>query len=214
MEDSNYIFISYNQADKEKAEKLRSALRAERLNVWWSEDIHYGKHWPNIIDSVLKKSCSVVVLWSEKSIKSEWVQYEASIGKFRDILIHAKIEKIELPSIFSSIQAADLSEWKGSEKDINFNALLGSINDQFQLNKNYQKQQKNSAYRRIFIAIVFALFLSFFAFTSAWKLKKTNCPECPECPQSSELKTDSLNQSINDISKDVIHYKSHDQYSN
>jgi len=128
MKISNTIFVSYKRTDLDKAQRLRQALRAEGLNVWWDEELRSGEHWAVSINSVLKKVYAVVVLWSSESVKSDWVRYEAAIGSYRNLLTHALIDNVELPEPFRSIHVADLSNWEGNEDDKHFLRLVNSIN--------------------------------------------------------------------------------------
>jgi hypothetical protein len=121
------VFISYKREEVAVARQVRSALRAERLNVWWDENLQGGQRWEASIDEALLHADIVVVLWSEASIKSEWVKHEASIGKARGILVPATISTTQIPPIFSAIQAINMIGWDGSERDQKFRDLLEAI---------------------------------------------------------------------------------------
>ena len=51
------------------------------------------------------------MLWSEKSIASEWVRSEASEARRRGILVPAFIEAVNPPLAFRLLQGADLTTW-------------------------------------------------------------------------------------------------------
>jgi hypothetical protein len=82
-----------------------------------------------MIQKAIDKAKCIVVLWSKKSIKSEYVIEEATIGKRRKILVPAKIDQIEPPIGFSLIQAADLTDWKAGTIHAGFENLLSAISD-------------------------------------------------------------------------------------
>lgn len=136
-----HIFISYKREDTEFALKLRQALRAEKLNVWWDEDLQTGEKWEERIDKALMFAEAIIVIWSNRSIDSEWVKHEASIGKIRGILTHSLIDGCDVPAPFKSIQAINLSDWNGQEKDKSFVNLVGSVRNIYRkrISKGFQK---------------------------------------------------------------------------
>ena len=150
-----HIFISYKREDAKLALMLRQALRAEGFNVWWDEDLQTGEQWEERIDQALISSEAIVVIWSSKSINSEWVKHEASIGKIRGILTHSLFEGCEAPAFFKSIHAIDLSDWDGQENDHGFVKLVGSIRH------IYKKRILRFVYKTIiYMAVIFGTFIA------------------------------------------------------
>lgn len=129
MNKNGRVFISYERSDAEIAASLRLALRAEGLDIWWDEELRSGQHWAETIDDELLGARAIVVLWSEASAKSDWVMHEASIGKARGILTHARIDSVEIPAPFRSVQLSDLSNWNNRENDPEFRKLVDAIKD-------------------------------------------------------------------------------------
>ncbi len=127
MNKTGRVFISYDRNDSEIAASLRQALRAEGLNVWWDEELRTGQHWADAIDGELMGAKAIVALWSRSSIESDWVRHEASIGKVRGILTHARIEPVEIPVPFRSVQVSDLTRWNNRESDPEFRKLVDAI---------------------------------------------------------------------------------------
>lgn len=108
------IFISYARPDRAKAELLAKALEHAGWSVWWDAKIPPGRTFDEVIEEVLRATRCVVVLWSRKSVKSDWVREEASEGKRRRILVPAFIQNnVKPPFGFRLLEAADLSNWKG-----------------------------------------------------------------------------------------------------
>ena len=69
------IFISYSSADVIQAEALENLLQAKGLTVWRDKsELRPGDHVEFSVPEALKKSATVAVLWSENSIKSDWVK--------------------------------------------------------------------------------------------------------------------------------------------
>jgi len=123
------IFISYASEDRSRAETIAKALEDQGWSVWWDRTIPPGKTFDQVIEEAITTASCVVVLWSKKSIKSDWVKEESTIGKKRKILVPAKIESIEPPIGFSMIQTADLTDWKAETSHAGFQKLLSAISD-------------------------------------------------------------------------------------
>lgn len=126
------IFISYASEDRSRVEPLAKALEDQGWQVWWDRIIPPGKSFDQVIQEEITASKCVVVVWSTKSIKSDWVKEEATIGKRRRILVPALIDSVEPPFGFGLIQAADLTDWNGNISHAGFKGFLGAISDIFQ----------------------------------------------------------------------------------
>jgi formylglycine-generating enzyme required for sulfatase activity len=107
------IFISYAKEDRPRAEAIAKALNDHGWSVWWDRDIRTGETYRRVIENEIKGARSVVVLWSEHSVDSNWVHEEATLGMERNILVPALTDDVELPFGFRQIQTADLTGWEG-----------------------------------------------------------------------------------------------------
>ena len=58
------VFLSYSRADQEAVRLLARALEDAGLQVWWDAQIEGGAVFARAIESALKASDAVVVLWS------------------------------------------------------------------------------------------------------------------------------------------------------
>jgi TPR repeat protein len=105
------IFISYAREDQRRAEMLAQTLEDYGWSIFWDRTIPIGKTWRETIGRELRSARCAIVLWSETSIVSDWVQEEADDAKNRGVLVPVLIEKIQPPIGFRSIQAADLVDW-------------------------------------------------------------------------------------------------------
>lgn len=125
------IFLSYTQEDLSRVRPVIEALEQQGLSVWWDRKIAPGKAYPQVIKEELKAANVVVVVWSETSVESEWVQIEATQGKRRGILVPLMIDAIEydIPLEFSLMEAADLTDWDGVSPHNELDALRGSVSD-------------------------------------------------------------------------------------
>jgi len=72
------IFISYSHRDSKYVRKLENALKQEGFTVWVDGRIDYGADWPIEIQRHLDECEAFIVIESNNSFKSRWVQNEVS----------------------------------------------------------------------------------------------------------------------------------------
>jgi TolB-like protein len=121
------IFVSYANQDRVKAKTLAQFLENEGWSAFWDRTIPLGMAWDNYIEKELNEARCLVVLWSHSSIDSGWVKEEAEEGKRRGILLPILIERVRPPLGFRGIQAADLSDWGGTQATFEFQGLVSHI---------------------------------------------------------------------------------------
>jgi hypothetical protein len=102
------VFISYKREDRAWAERIDAALRERGWSTWWDTSLVAGEHFNEAIDRELAAARCVVVVWSEGSRKSRWVNAEAVSGFDRDILVACRIDDVGLSYPFSVVQTADI----------------------------------------------------------------------------------------------------------
>jgi hypothetical protein len=107
------IFISYANEDRERTGRLAGALESRGWTVWWDRKIITGQAFDEAIERELETAKCVVVLWSRKSIASEWVRNEAALAAEREVLVPALFERVKLPLEFRRKQTADLVRCDG-----------------------------------------------------------------------------------------------------
>jgi hypothetical protein len=71
------IFISYSQQDREKVRLIAAFLEAEGYSVWWDTSLLSGENFRKVIMTELGRARAAIVLWTESSVLSDWVQSEA-----------------------------------------------------------------------------------------------------------------------------------------
>jgi hypothetical protein len=125
----SHVFISYAREDREIAAELAEVLERKGWSVFWDPRIPPGKSFDEVIEAELRAASCVVVLWSRKSVRSDWVKTEASEGRKRRILLPARIEEVEPPLEFGRIQAADLVAWRGGGPDRGLDDLIQAITE-------------------------------------------------------------------------------------
>ena len=90
---------------------LADALAEGGWSVWWDPRIPTGKTYRQVITGALANARCVVVLWTQHSVNSRWVQEEAEEGLRKGALVPVMIGNlVEAPLGFRSIQAARLVE--------------------------------------------------------------------------------------------------------
>ncbi|SKA21709.1 FHA domain-containing protein [Enhydrobacter aerosaccus] len=105
------IFISYTHEDTGIAKRLADDLAAQGWTVFWDRVLLPGSTWRSQIQSALVSAKVVVVLWSQRSVVSRWVEIEADHAFQRDAYLPATIDKAPLPLGLGHVQVADLREW-------------------------------------------------------------------------------------------------------
>ncbi len=123
------IFLSNAKADLPRVKPILDALQQRGLSVWWDRTIPPGKNWDQVIEESLAASRCMVVLWSQHSVQSDWVQTEAHEGKRRNILVPALLDDVTIPLAFRRIQAATLVNWSGEAAHASFDELVQAISD-------------------------------------------------------------------------------------
>jgi len=121
------IFLSYASQDRARARVLAEALAQLGWAVWWDRTIPSGKRFDQVIAEALAGARCILVLWSTKSVTSDWVIEEAEEGRRREILIPVFIEGTPPPMGFRRIQGADLVDWDGTVTSPLFRTLAADI---------------------------------------------------------------------------------------
>ncbi len=121
------IFLSYTERDRETARRIAEVLGSAGWSVWWDRRIPAGETWRSVLEHALEDMRCMVVLWSAKSIESEWVYEEATEGRRLGKLVPVMIEDVRPPAGFREIQAADLTGWDGSPDFDGLHMLLADL---------------------------------------------------------------------------------------
>jgi len=121
------IFISYKREEQPTARKLANALESEGWTVWWDPRLRAGERFNDVIENALKESKCVVVMWSKRSVESQYVKDEATYALERKKLIPIKIEEVGLPFRFEGLHTPSLIGWHGSNDFSEFRRLVEDI---------------------------------------------------------------------------------------
>jgi adenylate cyclase len=120
------VFLSYAREDSDAAKELADAVGRAGHEVWWDQQIQGGSRFSRAIDQALKDAEAVVVLWSDTSVESAWVQDEAAEGRDSGRLVPVLLDRCKAPLGFRQFQSVDMSRWRGGE-GAELTALLEAI---------------------------------------------------------------------------------------
>jgi adenylate cyclase len=121
------IFLSYARADVDCARKLAELIGRAGHDVWWDRELHGGSRFTSEIDKALRDAEAVVVLWSDASLESAWVQDEAAEGRDSGRLVPATIDAVRPPLGFRQYQAIDLTDLRNGQPPGQLEELLRAI---------------------------------------------------------------------------------------
>jgi hypothetical protein len=121
------IFISYAQADRDWVEKLARQIEREGFSVWWDIKVLPGDEFGDLVVKEIASSKCVIVVWSEHSVRSDWVYGEADEARRTKKLVPVIKDEVQLPTAFRKIHAANFSQWDPQTGSPEFAILLDAI---------------------------------------------------------------------------------------
>ena len=121
------IFVSYAREDKHRVAPLVEAFRRDGWKVFWDLETPFGRSWMDVIGRELDNCRAVIVIWTNKSVTSQYVKEEAITAKNHGKLLPVLFDDVEPPFPFSALQAADLREWDETQTHPAFVELARQI---------------------------------------------------------------------------------------
>ena len=121
------MFISYAREDAPDARRVAEALEHRGLSVFWDRTIPTGRAFEDEIEQAIASAGAVVVLWSEHSVRSDWVRAEASEGANRGILVPASLDGATPPLRYRVNQTADLKDWVTGVSSAPFEQFVNDV---------------------------------------------------------------------------------------
>ena len=121
------IFLSYARDDVDAAKQLADGIAEAGHEVWWDRNLHGGSRFSSEIDRALKNAEAVVVLWSNASVGSAWVQDEAAEGRDSERLVPVTIDSVKPPLGFRQFHTINLGTWNGHGRPEGLGELLKAI---------------------------------------------------------------------------------------
>jgi hypothetical protein len=124
------VFISYKRRLRPQVERIASALRQLRVDVWFDAALEPGVSFSAEISHEVRNAGCVLVCWSNDAFphggdENGWVLGEASIGRKRGRLVTVTLEDTEFDPPWNMIHSerlidfdptdytADRSAWRG-----------------------------------------------------------------------------------------------------
>src|SRR5262249_43949770 len=86
------VFISYARSDRPSAQALALELQRLGIDVWWDHDLLGGEDYRKRINEVLSRASAVIVMWSRRSVESQFVMGEASAARERGVLVPISLD--------------------------------------------------------------------------------------------------------------------------
>jgi hypothetical protein len=120
-----HIFISYSHKDKEYVHRLAEALQSEGFDIWIDDRIDYGTRWPLVIEDAIDTCESFILVASQNSHQSKWVQHEVSRAERLSKNIFPLLLDGEAWLSFEAIQYFDVRD--GKLPDRKFHTALRKV---------------------------------------------------------------------------------------
>ncbi len=105
------VLISYSREDRDVASQIARLLETEKFSTWWDFKISGGANFRDAINEEISKADKVIVIWSENSVKSEFVIDEAARAKAAGKLIPISIDGSLPPLGFGGIHTIQMADW-------------------------------------------------------------------------------------------------------
>lgn len=121
------VFLSYARDDSAVAKQLADCIARNGHDVWWDRHIQGGSRFASEIDRELKDANAVVVLWSDSSVGSAWVQDEAAEGRDTGRLVPMILGDSRPPLGFRQFQSIELGSWNGDGDPDQLDEVLSVI---------------------------------------------------------------------------------------
>ena len=121
------VFLSYDHEDSRKVGTIVAALEGHGHSVWVDRQIAGGTQYSTEIESALERCDAVVVLWSERSVRSAWVRDEAAAGRDLGKLVPVSLDKVQPPMGFRQFQTIDFAGWKSASRARKLQELLSAV---------------------------------------------------------------------------------------
>jgi hypothetical protein len=121
------IFVSYSREDRDRSHALATFLSDHGFRVWWDDHLQIARPFDEQLEEQIKHARFVVVLWSNHSVKSQWVRAEAGLALERGVLVPVFIDRVEPPLLFRQIQGHFITEWNSPGCAEQMNALADKL---------------------------------------------------------------------------------------
>jgi hypothetical protein len=107
------VLISYSRHDRNIAKDLAEKVSALGYSVWWDADLVGGSQFRKSIEEEISNARAVLVIWSENSVHSEYVEAEANAARESRKLIPVRVASLDankIPFIFRHIHCLPIDD--------------------------------------------------------------------------------------------------------
>lgn len=105
------VFISFSKEDMQTVMRIRNALGSQGFSPYVATDVvEPAQHISKKIENAIAKSDAFVVLLTESSVKSPWVQQEIGYAKSRIPVVPVKAEGVRPPALLEGCDCVPISE--------------------------------------------------------------------------------------------------------
>ncbi|MGV2338482.1 MAG UNVERIFIED_CONTAM: toll/interleukin-1 receptor domain-containing protein [Planctomycetaceae bacterium] len=109
------IYIAYQKNDEEFVKDLHAYLKREGFTLFLDlVDLNTKQDHPPQFDKQLATSRCILIVWGENAYQSEWLRYEASVGRYRSIDLILRLGDAKIPDPWRLRARLDFSENGGA----------------------------------------------------------------------------------------------------
>ncbi len=132
MQESPQVYISASRDDMRVGSRIRQHLNDSGITLLPdAENIENSEHWLDTTEKAIRDSDLMLVLVSEATLDSQFMEVEYKFARKKGIAIIAVLtEKVQLPSWLTDLQAIDFRE----ERD--FDLLVDTVKQSLVENEN------------------------------------------------------------------------------
>ncbi len=126
------VFVSYTRDDERNGSRthaLIDLLTKQGFNVFWDQSFELKgvDRWASVLQQALEQARLVIVLWTPRSVKSDWVQKEAGMASGADKLLPVLFDDVEIPKPYAMFQHIDLRGWNGEPEHRGLTMLIDAV---------------------------------------------------------------------------------------
>lgn len=151
------LFVSYSHADSDLVGDLAFDLSQEKVRLWWDEwEMRPGDVLRDRVNAGLESSAAYLVVISEHSLSSRWVQHELTVAFIRHIeeanvrvipCLAGKVDYADLPIDLRARFALDLRTREGVEAAVR--SLVDLIKPERRLRRELLRKLRNPEVARV-----------------------------------------------------------------
>jgi hypothetical protein len=115
QDDAAHVFISYSRVDMALVRRIVRRLRARGARVAWDQDFDAGSDFRKQITRAIDRAACVLVVWSRASVRSIYVQGEATRAMKQSKLVPVFLDGLEFDDVpigLGHLQAIPVKDWR------------------------------------------------------------------------------------------------------